>query len=123
MAWYRTRKKALDLVRQRKALAARVSFTYMSMISSRIRKLEQQNTTRGASVNSSLAKLETIIYDQKAEIYRLEDLLRRSMHQNKLIQAVNKSPTSPRSKKSPKSPKSPKYPIARPEITRGRLEF
>ncbi|KAI1105634.1 hypothetical protein F4804DRAFT_331055 [Jackrogersella minutella] len=74
MAWLPVRKEALDLVRQRDALTARVSFTQMSMISSTIRELEHKDKTRETEVSNSLKRVEAIIEDQKAEIYRLEDL-------------------------------------------------
>ncbi|OTA62020.1 hypothetical protein K449DRAFT_351118, partial [Hypoxylon sp. EC38] len=83
MAWLPVRTKALELVRQRDALTARVSFTQMSMISSRIRELEYRNETGKMDVHRSIKRLEAIVEDQKAEIYRLEDLVCRTMHRNR----------------------------------------
>ncbi|KAI1075467.1 hypothetical protein F5B20DRAFT_585259 [Whalleya microplaca] len=83
MAWLPVRAKALELVRQRDALTSRVSFTQMSMISSRIRDLEVRGTERDTKVDRRLRKLEAIIEDQKAEIHRLEDQIYRVMHRNR----------------------------------------
>ncbi|KAL7625991.1 N-acetylglucosaminyl-phosphatidylinositol de-N-acetylase [Parahypoxylon ruwenzoriense] len=101
MAWLPARTKALELVRQRDALAARVSFTQMSMISSRIRDLEQRNKMREATVDNNLKRLEAIIGDQKAEIYRLEDLVCRIIHRNRVGLDGDGPPTSPRPRKGP----------------------
>ncbi|KAI0399896.1 hypothetical protein F4802DRAFT_530298 [Xylaria palmicola] len=80
MAWLPIRAQALELVRQREALTARVSFTQISMIASRIRDLERRTATGEEEIRSGLENVEVIMRDQKAEIYRLEDLLYRTMH-------------------------------------------
>ncbi|KAI1373001.1 hypothetical protein F4677DRAFT_448826 [Hypoxylon crocopeplum] len=102
VAWLPVRTKALALVRQREALTNRVSFTQMSMISSRIRDLEQRAKAREMTVDNGLKRLEAIIEDQKAEIYRLEDMVYRTMHRNQVSQDVDSSPKSPRSPRSRK---------------------
>ncbi|KAJ2988816.1 hypothetical protein NUW58_g3781 [Xylaria curta] len=70
---------------KREALTARVSFTQTSMIASRIRDLERGGEIRGDKISSSLQNLEAILERQKAEIYRLEDLLYRTMHKDHII--------------------------------------
>ncbi|KAI1093295.1 hypothetical protein F5B19DRAFT_158557 [Rostrohypoxylon terebratum] len=117
MAWLPVRTQALDLVRQRDALTARVSFTQMSLISSTIRELELRNRLREAVVDNSLDRLEAVIEDQRAEIYRLEDLVSRAMHRNRVAACGDeeKSPTSPRPRKSsgPRSHREDSYPKIR----------
>ncbi|KAH9898979.1 hypothetical protein F4778DRAFT_180810 [Xylariomycetidae sp. FL2044] len=95
MAWMPVRAKALELVRQRDALTARVSFTQMSMISSKIRDFEERNTRRETAVDNSLRKLEAVIENQKAEIYRLEDMIHRVMHRRRVGHENSTSPTGP----------------------------
>ncbi|KAI1862442.1 hypothetical protein JX265_009156 [Neoarthrinium moseri] len=89
VAWLPRRTKAFELVRQRDALTARVSFTQMSMISSRIQNLEQGNRFQGDKTKDSLEKFGDIIEDQKAEIRRLEDLVYRVMHRTRVGPEAN----------------------------------
>ncbi|KAH7041355.1 uncharacterized protein B0I36DRAFT_233192 [Microdochium trichocladiopsis] len=92
LAWLPVRSKALDLVRQRDALTARVSFTQMSMIASRISDLEHRSATRDAVVDRTLKKLEAIIHHQSGEIHRLEDKLYRIMHRHRVEQEDDPQP-------------------------------
>ncbi|WQF75141.1 hypothetical protein CDEST_00155 [Colletotrichum destructivum] len=87
MAWLPVRSKTLDLVRQREALTARVQFTQMSMISSRIRDLESRTTWTEAKTEDSFIRMEKQIAEQRAQIHRLEDLVYRLMHRNRLRNA------------------------------------
>ncbi|KAI0004767.1 hypothetical protein F4779DRAFT_68323 [Xylariaceae sp. FL0662B] len=103
MAWLPVRTKALELVRQRDALTSRVSFTQMSMISSRIRDLERGGNEKDMEVDRKLRKLEAIIEDQRSEIHRLEDLIYRAMHRNRVSQDADSGPTSPRPRKGSSS--------------------
>ncbi|KAI1338199.1 hypothetical protein F5Y15DRAFT_417250 [Xylariaceae sp. FL0016] len=90
VAWLPLRAKALELVRQRDALGARVSFTQMSIISSKIRDLELDAQTRENHMHASLKKLEATIKDQKAEMNQLEDLAFRNIHR-KQVNACDES--------------------------------
>ncbi|OHE92142.1 hypothetical protein CORC01_12545 [Colletotrichum orchidophilum] len=84
MAWLPVRTKTLELVRQREALTARVQFTQMSMISSRIRDLESRTTWMEAKSEESFIRMENQIAEQRAQIHRLEDLVYRLMHRSRL---------------------------------------
>lgn len=77
MAWLRVRTKALELVRQREGLTARVQFMQMSMISSRLRDLESRTKWREMKMDESSRKLESLVENQRDRIHRLEDLVRR----------------------------------------------
>lgn len=66
------------------------------MLYRRIQDLENRNVSRDMMVDRSLKRLEAIIEDQKAEIYRLEDLVSRTMHRNRVSRDVDSSSTSPR---------------------------
>ncbi|KAF5245100.1 hypothetical protein FAUST_1990 [Fusarium austroamericanum] len=82
MAWLRVRTKALELVRQREGLTARVQFMQMSMISSRLRDLESRTKWREMKMDESSRKLESLIENQRDRIHRLEDLVRRWTHRD-----------------------------------------
>ncbi|KAM4062626.1 hypothetical protein HRG_007455 [Hirsutella rhossiliensis] len=79
MAWLPVRTKALELVRQREALTARVQFLHMSMISSRLRDLEAKAQWGGesASERGSSSKAHGVVDSQRDEIRRLEVLVQR----------------------------------------------
>ncbi|KAI8626120.1 putative deacetylase LmbE-like domain-containing protein [Xylariaceae sp. FL1651] len=94
VAWLPIRAQTLELVRQREALTARVSFTQMSTISSRIRNLEWQSKLSQETAKNNVDKLEAIIQDQKAEIHRLEDLVSRTMYRNHTSRYGTDSPRS-----------------------------
>lgn len=79
MAWLPVRTKALELVRQREGLTARVQFMQMSMISSRLRDLESRTKWREMKNDESSRKLESMIEHQRDKIYRLEDMVCRLM--------------------------------------------
>ncbi|KAJ9151737.1 hypothetical protein NKR23_g2964 [Pleurostoma richardsiae] len=87
MAWMPVRAKALELVRQRDALTARVLFTQMSMISSRIRDLEHRANWWEVKTEEKTVRLEDMITAQQSEIRRLEDLVYRVMHKRRLSTA------------------------------------
>ncbi|KAI3320371.1 hypothetical protein HD806DRAFT_230138 [Xylariaceae sp. AK1471] len=89
VAWLPIRTQTLELVRQREALTARVSFTQISMIASRIRDLERRSDFGNEN-------FEAFMEDQKAEIYRLEDLLYRTMHKGHVSRCGADPPASPR---------------------------
>ncbi|KZL85785.1 hypothetical protein CI238_05279 [Colletotrichum incanum] len=91
MAWLPVRSKTLELVRQREALTARVQFTQMSMISSRIRDLESRTTWTEAKTEDSFIRMENQIAEQRAQIHRLEDLVYRLMHLSRLSSANDQS--------------------------------
>ncbi|GKT54231.1 hypothetical protein ColTof3_01570 [Colletotrichum tofieldiae] len=91
MAWLPVRSKTLELVRQREALTARVQFTQMSMISSRIRDLESRTTWTEAKTEDSSIRMENQIAEQRAQIHRLEDLVYRLMHRSRLSNANDQS--------------------------------
>ncbi|KAF4980397.1 hypothetical protein FZEAL_3576 [Fusarium zealandicum] len=82
MAWLPVRTKALELVRQREALTARVQFMQTSMISSRLRDLESRTKWREMKMDESSRKLESLVENQRDRIHRLEDLVSRMMHQD-----------------------------------------
>ena len=82
MAWLPVRTKALELVRQREGLTARVQFMQMSMISSRLRDLESRTKWREMKNDESSRKLETLVESQKDKINRLEELVHRLMYQD-----------------------------------------
>jgi hypothetical protein len=111
MAWMPVRAKALELVRQRDALTARVLFTQMSMISSRIRELENRANWREIKGEESLKRLEEIIYDQQAEIRSLEDLVRRIMHRNRVSVDQSRGDQSPVSVVYPKPERASLFPL------------
>ncbi|KAI0456202.1 hypothetical protein F5B21DRAFT_502674 [Xylaria acuta] len=95
VAWLPIRAQTLELVRQREALTARVSFTQISMIASRIRDLEQRSELREDKIGSCLQTIEATMEDHKAEIYRLEDLLYRTMRRDHASLHEAGSPASP----------------------------
>ena len=75
MAWLPVRTKALELVRQREGLTARVQFMQMSMISSRLKDLEARTKWREMKMDESSRKLEALVEGQRDKIHRLEDLV------------------------------------------------
>ncbi|KAF4454762.1 hypothetical protein F53441_2840 [Fusarium austroafricanum] len=77
MAWLPVRTKALELVRQREGLTARVQFMQMSMITSRLRDLESRTKWREMKMDESSRKLESLVENQRDRIHRLEDLVSR----------------------------------------------
>ncbi|EQK98662.1 hypothetical protein OCS_05625 [Ophiocordyceps sinensis CO18] len=78
MAWLPARAKALELVRQREALTARVQFLHMSMISSRLGDLEAKAQRGGESAGErGSAKVHGLVDSQMEEIRRLEMLVQR----------------------------------------------
>ncbi|RGP77078.1 hypothetical protein FLONG3_4817 [Fusarium longipes] len=77
MAWLRVRTKALELVRQREGLTARVQFMQTSMISSRLRDLESRTRWREMKMDENSRRLESLIENQRDRMHRLEDLVRR----------------------------------------------
>ncbi|EJT81186.1 hypothetical protein GGTG_01170 [Gaeumannomyces tritici R3-111a-1] len=111
-AWLSVRTKALELVRQRDALTARVLFTQMSMVASRIRELESRTNWREVKATESFKKLEDMITSQQGEIRRLEDLVYRIMHKRRVggvdqvPMASDPSPSAPLSPVEPTSPLS-----------------
>ncbi|KAK7398631.1 N-acetylglucosaminyl-phosphatidylinositol de-N-acetylase [Neonectria punicea] len=80
MAWMSVRTKALELVRQREGLTARVQFMQMSMISSRLGDLESRTKWREMKMDESSRKLEALVENQRDRIHRLEELVSRLMH-------------------------------------------
>ncbi|KAL8371152.1 hypothetical protein RB595_001141 [Gaeumannomyces hyphopodioides] len=103
-AWLSVRTKALELVRQRDALTARVLFTQMSMVASRIRELESRTNWREVKTTENFKKLEDMITSQQGEIRRLEDLVYRIMHRRR-VGGVDQAPMD--SDPSPSAPLSP----------------
>ncbi|KAG5662752.1 hypothetical protein KAF25_005170 [Fusarium avenaceum] len=82
MAWLPVRTKALELVRQREGLTARVQFMQMSMISSRLRELDSRTKWREMKMDESSRKLESLVESQRDRIHRLEDLVSRLTHRD-----------------------------------------
>ncbi|KAK7426089.1 hypothetical protein QQZ08_007399 [Neonectria magnoliae] len=80
MAWMSVRTKALELVRQREGLTARVQFMQMSIISSKLRDLESRTKWREMKMDESSRKLEALMENQRDRIHRLEELVNRLMH-------------------------------------------
>ncbi|TQS32512.1 hypothetical protein Golomagni_07169, partial [Golovinomyces magnicellulatus] len=72
VAWLAVRSKAMELVRQREALTARVQFLQMSMMSSRLRDLE--NRFNVADKNTA-AMLEMQVMDLKKVDLRMRKLV------------------------------------------------
>lgn len=77
MAWMAVRTKALELVRQREALTARVQFLQMSMISSRLSDLEARTKWAEFKTDESARKMEGVAESNRAEFERLGGLMRR----------------------------------------------
>ncbi|KAI5457688.1 putative deacetylase LmbE-like domain-containing protein [Mariannaea sp. PMI_226] len=77
MAWMSVRTKALELVRQRESLTARVQFMQMSMISSRLRDLESRTKWREMKMDDSSRKLEALVESQRDKINQLEEVVNR----------------------------------------------
>ncbi|KAM0526728.1 hypothetical protein D7B24_001815 [Verticillium nonalfalfae] len=115
MAWLPVRTKALALVRQRDALTARVQFTQMSMISSRIRDLERKTQWKEARTEKSFLRMQADMAEQRAQIHRLEDLVYRMMHRDRvrpreeqsLADAIQRRPSRPSSASPPRGPRRP----------------
>ncbi|KFA77497.1 hypothetical protein S40288_04257 [Stachybotrys chartarum IBT 40288] len=86
VAWLAVRTKAMELVRQRESLTARVQFLQMSMLSSRLRDLEARTKWREMKMDESSRRMESLIEQQRVEIKRLEGLMhdtaRRGGHSN-----------------------------------------
>ncbi|KND90864.1 hypothetical protein TOPH_04528 [Tolypocladium ophioglossoides CBS 100239] len=75
MAWLPVRTKALELVRQREALTARVQFLQMSMMSSRLRDLELRTRWGEAKSEEGSKKLDGLLESQKEGILRQDALM------------------------------------------------
>lgn len=75
MAWMSVRTKALELVRQREALTARVQFLQMSMISSRLSDLEARTKWGELKTDENSRKMDGVVDSHKAEFRRLETLV------------------------------------------------
>ncbi|PQE28399.1 Na+ H+ antiporter CNH1 protein [Rutstroemia sp. NJR-2017a BBW] len=84
MSWLAVRTKALELVRQRDALGARVLFSQMSMMSSRVRDQESRAKKQEDANRERLDRLETMVYSQHEKLDRLESLVYRLMHRTRL---------------------------------------
>ncbi|KAI1755328.1 hypothetical protein F4782DRAFT_527383 [Xylaria castorea] len=95
VAWLPIRAQTLELVRQREALTARVSFAQISMIASRIRDLERRSELREDKIAGYFQTVAATMEDRKAETYRLEDLLYRTMHRDHVHRYGTDSPVSP----------------------------
>jgi len=89
MSWLPVRAKALELVRQRDALGSRVLFAQMSMINSRVRDQETKSRKREERHRERLERLETMVHSQHEKLDRLEDLVYRVMHRDRV--RVNKA--------------------------------
>lgn len=85
MAWLPVRAKALELVRQRESLTARVQFMQMSMISSRLRDLEMRTKGSEMRTEESSLKLQAMVENQKDRIRCLEDMMARLIHYDKHV--------------------------------------
>ncbi|EFY92360.1 hypothetical protein MAC_01631 [Metarhizium acridum CQMa 102] len=75
MAWMSVRSKALELVRQREALTARVQFLQMSMISSRLSDLEARTKWGEFKAHENSRKMDGVVESRKDEYNRLETLV------------------------------------------------
>ncbi|KAI8948269.1 hypothetical protein F4801DRAFT_581582 [Xylaria longipes] len=64
------------------------------MIASRVRDLERSSELREERIGSSLRTFEATMEDQKTGIYRLEDLLYRTMHRDHVSRPGADSPAS-----------------------------
>ncbi|KAE8444943.1 hypothetical protein EG329_014070 [Mollisiaceae sp. DMI_Dod_QoI] len=84
MSWLPVRAKALDLVRQRDALGNRVLFAQMSLVSSRIKDQDVSNRKRDERQRERMKKLESMAYAQHEKLDKLEDLVYRLMHRNRV---------------------------------------
>lgn len=72
VTWLGVRTKALELVRQREALTARVQFLQMSMVSSRLRDLESHVHSRGAANEARAVALRSAVETQARGLKALE---------------------------------------------------
>lgn len=79
VAWMAVRSKALELVRQREGLTARVQFMQTSMISSRLRDLESRTKWREMKMDDNSRKLEALVESQRDKINQLEEVVNRLM--------------------------------------------
>ncbi|KAF7953479.1 uncharacterized protein EAE97_000878 [Botrytis byssoidea] len=84
MSWLPVRRKALELVRQRDALGARVLFAQMSMMSSRVRDQESQAKKQKELDHERLGRLESTVHSQHEKLDRLESLVYRLMHRDRI---------------------------------------
>lgn len=75
MAWMSVRTKALELVRQREALTARVQFLQMSMISSRLSDLEARTKWGELKTDENSSKMDEVVESHKEEFRRLGTLV------------------------------------------------
>jgi N-acetylglucosaminylphosphatidylinositol deacetylase len=75
MAWMSVRTKALELVRQREALTARVQFLQMSMISSRLSDLEARTKWGEFKTDENSRKMDGVMQSRRDEVRRLETLV------------------------------------------------
>ncbi|KAM3066630.1 hypothetical protein ACMFMG_002342 [Clarireedia jacksonii] len=92
MSWLAVRTKALELVRQRDALGARVLFSQMSMMSSRVRDQESRAKEQEDVNRERLDRLERMVYSQHEKLDRLESLVYRLMHRTRLASETELRP-------------------------------
>lgn len=83
MAWMSVRTKALELVRQREALTARVQFLQMSMISSRLSDLEARTKWGEFKTDENSRKMDGVAEGRKEDYRRLENLLQQLLVRNR----------------------------------------
>ncbi|CZR68308.1 uncharacterized protein PAC_18207 [Phialocephala subalpina] len=84
MSWLPVRAKALDLVRQRDALGNRVLFAQMSLVSSRVKEEHSKNRKREERQRERMERLEKLASAQHEKLDKLEDLVYRLMHRNRV---------------------------------------
>ncbi|TEA19982.1 hypothetical protein C8034_v004261 [Colletotrichum sidae] len=118
LAWLPVRNETMELVRQREALTARVQFTQMSMTSTRIRDLEARMTRTVTKATESFIRMENQMVEQRAQIHRLEELVYRLMHGNRLGKAADQS--SAEAVKVRRGSKPQQGPTKSPKRGRGR---
>jgi N-acetylglucosaminylphosphatidylinositol deacetylase len=76
VSWLGVRTKALELVRQREALTARVQFLQMSMVSSRLRDLESYVRVREAAEERRAVVVRSAVEAQALGIKELQTRMR-----------------------------------------------
>ncbi|ESZ90457.1 hypothetical protein SBOR_9151 [Sclerotinia borealis F-4128] len=82
MSWLPVRRKALELVRQRDALGARVLFAQMSMM--RVRDQESRAKERDILDHERIDRLESTVHSQHEKLDRLESLIYRLMRRDRI---------------------------------------
>ncbi len=84
LRWLPVRGKALELVRQRDALGSRVLFAQMSVMSGKVREHEVRARKREEGMKEKIRVLEEVVREQGRHLERVEGLVYRVMHRDRL---------------------------------------